>query len=241
MKIALLGYGKMGREIEEAALQNGHEIVLKINSQNFSSLSADALKIADVAIEFSKPDVVLKNIELCFGAGIPIVAGTTGWYDKLNEVKKLCEASNGSFLYASNFSIGVNLFFALNKFLAALMKNHPSYSAQITETHHIHKLDKPSGTAITLANEILSASTSLKKWALTDEPGALKINSIRQGEVTGLHTVGYTSSIDKIEITHEAFNRKGFAQGAVIAAQWLKNKKGFFEMKDVVSELLNAS
>ena len=237
MKIALLGYGKMGKEIETAAMEQEHEIVLRINSKNFSTLTSSQLKVADVVIEFSKPDVVLQNIALCFDANIPVVVGTTGWYDKLQEVKKLCSEKNGALLFASNFSIGVNLFFALNKFLAERMKNRTAYIPSVTETHHIHKLDKPSGTAITLANDIIVNNSSFKKWNLNDESDSLKINSIREGEVTGLHTVSYTSDIDKIEITHEAFSRKGFAQGAVQAAKWLHGKKGFYEFKDVVSEI----
>lgn len=239
MKIALLGYGKMGKEIEQAAVQSGHSIVLKINSQNLSLLNAHELKAVDVAIEFSNPNAVIKNITTCFDAHIPVVVGTTGWYDKMDEMKKMCEKKNGSMLFASNFSIGVNLFFELNAFLARLMKDNSVYQPAITETHHIHKLDKPSGTAITLANQIILNHPRLKSWSLQGEENKLKINALREGDVTGKHSISYTSYIDKIEITHEAFNRKGFAQGAVISAQWLKGRKGFYEMKDILKELFN--
>lgn len=239
MKIALLGYGKMGKEIEEAATNVGHRIILKINSRNANSLTPEQLKTADVAIEFSNPSSVLNNICLCIDAGVPVVVGTTGWYSNMEEIKNTCVQKNGSVLFASNFSIGVNLFFELNELLTVLMKGNFAYKPSITETHHTQKLDKPSGTAITLANQIVKNRALLKGWSLEDEPGKLKINAVRKDAITGTHTVTFASDIDKIEITHEAFNRKGFAQGAVLAAQWLQSKKGFFEMRDVIHEMIS--
>jgi len=236
MNIALIGYGKMGKEIEQLAVSMGHQIVLKINRENIAHFTYENIKKADVAIEFTQPAAAFYNISKCFDSGIPVVTGTTGWYNQLNEVKELCEMKNGSLLFASNFSIGVNLFFELNKKLAELMKPFSDYTISIEEIHHTQKLDKPSGTAITLANAIISSSPLKKNFTINEadknQEEKLFINSIRKENVVGTHVVTYQSEIDKIEIKHEAFSRKGFAQGALLASKWLIGKKGVFEMKD---------
>lgn len=236
MKIALIGYGKMGKEIEQIAISRGHEIVLKINSNNLQEFTVDNLKKADVAIEFTTPNAVLKNIYTCFDAGIPIVVGTTAWYNHLNEVKKYCAQKNASLLYASNFSVGVNLFFALNKKLAELMAPYKEYDVMIEEIHHTQKLDAPSGTAISLANDILAVHPTKKKWSLdkSDEQ-TLLIKAKRIDPCPGTHSIKYSSEIDDIEIIHTAHNRKGFAIGAVIAAEWLIGKKGVYTINDVLN------
>jgi len=236
MKIALIGYGKMGKEIEQIAIFRGHEIVLKINSNNLQEFTVDNLKKADVAIEFTTPNAVLKNIYTCFDAGIPIVVGTTAWYKHLDEVKKYCAQKNASLLYASNFSVGVNLFFALNKKLAELMAPYKEYDVMIEEIHHTQKLDAPSGTAISLANDILAVHPTKKKWSLdkSDEQ-TLLIKAKRIDPCPGTHSIKYSSEIDDIEIIHTAHNRKGFATGAVIAAEWLIGKKGVYTINDVLN------
>lgn len=235
MNIALFGYGKMGKEIEEFALQRNHTVVLKVTSENQSSLSLDYLKNVDVAIEFSTPKTVLQNINKCMEAQLPIVVGTTGWYDNFEEVKKNCIQKNGSLFYATNFSLGVNLFFKLNTYLAELMNNYNNYDVCIEEIHHIHKLDKPSGTAITLANQIIEKLNRKTEWSIEKHSSkTLFIEDKREGEIPGTHIIKYQSPIDDIEITHKAHNRKGFALGAVIAAEFLKNKKGIYTMNDIV-------
>ena len=231
MKIALLGYGRMGQAIEKVALERNHEIVIK---KDIEPLEMD-LGIADVAIDFSHPSAAFDNIKDCIDHGVPVVSGTTGWLDKFDEIKRYCVEKDGSFIYASNFSIGVNLFFNLNSYLAKMMKHIDGYEVSMEEIHHIHKLDAPSGTAITLANEVLEHSDK-DNWNIeTADKNDLFIEVKREGEVPGTHQVSYTSSIDSIEIKHTAFNRTGFALGAVVAAEWLKNKKGIFQMKDVLS------
>jgi 4-hydroxy-tetrahydrodipicolinate reductase len=235
MKIALLGYGKMGKEIESIALQRNHTIVLKVDETNASTFSIDELKQADVATEFSAPHTVIANINKCFEAQVPIVVGTTGWYDQFSEIEKSCVQKNGTLFYASNFSLGVNLFMKVNSYLAVLMNKYDTYNVEIEEIHHIHKLDKPSGTAITLANQIIEKLDRKKNWSITSkEPGALFIEDKREGEVPGTHIIKYTSEVDDIEIMHKAHNRKGFALGAVVAAEFLKGKKGIFTMKDLL-------
>jgi 4-hydroxy-tetrahydrodipicolinate reductase len=235
MNIALLGYGKMGKEIETIALQRGHQIVLKVDETNAHNIHSEDIKKADVAIEFSTPHSVIKNINMCFNAETPVVVGTTGWYDSILDVEKECLQQNGTLFYASNFSLGVNLFFKLNTYLAELMNKYPVYDVEMEEIHHIHKLDKPSGTAITLANQIVSNIERKKQWSIADcNPDTLFIKDIRKGEVPGTHVVKYHSSIDDIEIMHKAHNRKGFAQGAVIAAEYIKDKKGIFTMSDLI-------
>ncbi|MGN6601253.1 MAG: 4-hydroxy-tetrahydrodipicolinate reductase [Ginsengibacter sp.] len=237
MKIALLGYGKMGHAIEEIALQRGHEIVLKINDQNLDDLTVPNIRKADVAIEFTNPESAVKNILFCLNENVPVVCGTTGWLDELKNIEQKCKEKNGSFLYASNFSVGVNIFFELNKKLASLLKPHPAYEPAIEEIHHSQKKDAPSGTAITLAEQIIDVSDKKTKWVntLSKDENELQIISKRIGEVPGTHSVKYTSPIDDIEIIHTAHNRKGFAEGAVLAAEFIAAKKGIFSMKDVLN------
>lgn len=237
MRIALLGYGKMGKMVEHIAIERGHEIVLKVDENNYSKITTEQLLQAEIAIEFSKPAVAVHHYQWCFEAGIPVVSGTTGWLDKWEEVMELCKKRNGSFFYASNFSVGVNLFFQLNEYLAKLMSGFNAYHAHIEETHHIHKLDAPSGTAITLAEGILEHHKGYQEWALVhenDQWGVLPITAKREGEVPGIHSVWYQSSVDEIEIRHAAFSREGFALGAVLAAEFLKGKKGLYGMKDML-------
>ena len=242
MKIALLGFGKMGQLIEKIAQQRGHEIVLKISIDNPFDLTEDNLKKADVAIDFSTPDAVLQNIYACFEADVPVVVGTTGWYGKLQEVKNECDKSNSTMLYGSNFSIGVNLFFKLNKCLSKLMNDHAEYDVQLEETHHTQKLDAPSGTAITLAEGVIEHLDRKNEWInqVTDLPAEIStktdqvlIESNRVDHIPGTHSVIYSSEVDDIAITHTAHNRNGFALGAVISAEWLQNRNGFFNVADI--------
>ena len=227
MKIALLGYGRMGQAIEKIAIDRGHTIVAKIDKDN-----PDEAYKADVAINFSVPMAAYENITSAIEKKIPVVCGTTGWLDRLDEVETLCQQNEGAFLYASNFSLGVNLFFELNVKLADMMQKQPLYTASIEEIHHTQKLDKPSGTAITLAEGIPSAGNL---WHLVEDNGeGVPITSIRKDEVPGTHTVTHRSEIDEISITHTAHNRTGFALGAIIAAEWIQNKKGIFSMRDVL-------
>lgn len=231
MKIALLGYGRMGKAIEKVALERGHEIVIR---KDIEPLEVD-LGIADTAIDFSHPNAAFDNIKSCIDNGVAVVSGTTGWLDKFEEIKQYCGEKGGSFIYASNFSIGVNLFFNLNAYLAQMMHNIKGYEVGMEEIHHVHKLDAPSGTAISLANEILKHSDK-NDWSISSqEKDELYINVKREGEVPGTHSITYASAIDAIEIKHTAFNREGFALGAVVAAEWLQDKKGVFNMKDVLS------
>jgi 4-hydroxy-tetrahydrodipicolinate reductase len=242
MKIAILGYGKMGRIIEKFATERGHDIVLKVNIDNMEDLTVDNLQKADVAIDFSTPDSALSNIELCFDAKLPIVVGTTGWYGHLQEVKNKCEDGNNSLLYASNFSVGVNVFFFVNKILAKIMNRYPQYEVQVEEIHHTEKLDSPSGTAMTIAEGILSELGRKNEWVneligsgeeLITKPDQLLIESHRIEEVPGTHTVIYSSEVDDIEFKHKAHSRAGFALGAVLAAEWLQDKNGFYNIKDM--------
>ena len=227
MKIALLGYGRMGQAIEKIAIGRGHTIVAKIDKDN-----QDEPYEADVAINFSVPMAAYDNITGAIHKKIPVVCGTTGWLERLEEVETLCQQNDGAFLYASNFSLGVNLFFELNAKLAEMMQKQPLYTASIEEIHHKQKLDKPSGTAITLAEGIPSAGNA---WHLVEDNGeGVPITSIRKDEVPGTHTVTHRSEIDEISITHTAHNRTGFALGAVIAAEWIQDKKGIFSMRDVL-------
>jgi len=230
MKIALLGYGKMGQAIEKIAVQRGHEIVLKKSiDDNF-----DGLEKADVAIDFSAPDSAVTHISECLNRGIPIVSGTTGWLGKYDEMVKLCQEKNGSFIYGSNFSLGVNLFFLLNEKLSEMMKKFPDYSVEMEEIHHTQKLDAPSGTAISLANQII-ADSNYSDWKLGQTQGTtIGIEAKRIENVPGTHTVVYKSEIDEIEIKHTAHSREGFALGAVMASEWIIGKKGIFTMKDVL-------
>ncbi|MCZ8143677.1 4-hydroxy-tetrahydrodipicolinate reductase [Flavobacterium sp.] len=230
MNIALLGYGKMGKVIERIALERGHAIVVRKTRQN----TFEGLETADVAIDFSIPDAAVENITACLQAGIPVVSGTTGWLAQYEAMKTLCEKQNGAFLYGSNFSLGVNLFFELNQKLAQLMAKFPQYAVDMEEIHHTQKLDKPSGTAITLAEGLLPY-TGFTAWSLDKKATeALYIDVKRENEVPGTHSIFYRSAVDTIEIKHTAHNREGFAYGAVIAAEWLATRKGVFTMKDVL-------
>ncbi|MBL0341751.1 MAG: 4-hydroxy-tetrahydrodipicolinate reductase [Bacteroidetes bacterium] len=244
MKLALIGYGKMGKELEKAALSRGHEVVLKVNSENSLSIKPINLDSADVAIEFSTPKAVPGNIRMCFSSGLPVVVGTTGWYEELDAIKNECINGNQSMIYASNFSIGVNILFELNRMMANIMNHQPDYDVSIEEIHHSHKLDSPSGTALVLAKDIISLLERKERWIDIDpdsneethkHPGDLTINSMRLGEVIGTHIVKYRSNVDKLELRHEAYNRTGFAEGAIIAAEWLMNKKGCFTMQDLLN------
>jgi 4-hydroxy-tetrahydrodipicolinate reductase len=231
MKIALLGYGKMGLAIEKIAVERGHEIVLRKKKND----TYNGLEQADVAIDFSVPDAAVPHLKKALTTRIPVISGTTGWLERYNDIVDLCQKENGTFLYASNFSLGVNLFFELNSHLAKLMATHSNYDVAMEEIHHTQKLDAPSGTAITLANGIIENSHYMQ-WTL-DEPTLtddLKINVKRINHVPGTHVVSYTSEIDTIEIKHTAHSRIGFALGAVIAAEWIVNKKGIYTMKDVL-------
>ena len=244
MKIALLGYGKMGKIIEKIATDRKHEIVLTIDHDNLHDLTAENLQKADVAIEFSTPGTTLSNIRHCLNAGVPIVVGTTGWYDEIPALKQECQENNKTMIYASNFSVGVNIFFHVNRVLAKLMNNYPYYDVQVEEIHHVQKLDSPSGTAITIAEGILENLVAKQKWVnvLTDSNGnsddnikadELLIESHRIDSVPGTHTVIYDSEVDTIEFKHTAHNRNGFALGAVLAAEWIKDKRGFYSVQDM--------
>lgn len=235
MRILLLGYGKMGKTIEKIALERGHSIVGKIDIDNRSEMDALQPADVDVAIEFSAPEAAYHNITYCLKKGWPVVSGTTGWLEHRAEIEKLCVQQNGAFFYASNYSIGVNLFFRLNRQLARLM-NGRGYEQYMTEIHHIHKLDAPSGTAITLAEAITDEIDNLEGWKLAPETesGYLQITSKRDGEVPGTHIVRYESEVDTIEISHTAHSRAGFALGAVVSAEWLPGRNGVFGMNDLL-------
>lgn len=236
MKIALIGYGKMGKTIEQIAVSRGHEIVSIVDINNPEEIHSDNFKSADVAIEFTIPASAFNNYMNCFAAGVPVVSGTTGWLDRIDEIKEKCEKEGKTFFYASNFSIGVNIFFALNKHLAKIMNNFPAYDVKMTETHHIHKLDAPSGTAITLAEGIIENMDRKDRWTLetTEQPTDLPIHAIREGEVPGIHEITYESDVDYITIKHDAKSRAGFALGAVVAAEFTAGKKGFLGMEDML-------
>ncbi len=237
MKIALIGYGKMGKEIEKIALDRGHEIVLKIDITNPEDLNITNLKKADVAIEFTIPSSATANYKLCFEAGIPVVSGTTGWLEQMPQVHKLCNELGGTFFYASNYSVGVNIFFALNKKLAELMADRSEYNIEMKEIHHTQKLDAPSGTAITLAEGIMENIPDKKAWVnyTTTDANEIGIISEREGQVPGTHIIKYDSEVDYIEITHSAKSRKGFAFGAVLAAEYCIGKKGILNMNDLLN------
>lgn len=236
MKIAIIGYGKMGKEIEKIASERGHSVALKISSENVTDFNFDNLKEVDVAIEFTNPDLAVNNINVCLASNTPIVVGTTGWYSDFDEVRNNVVQNDGSLLHATNCSIGVNLFFKLNKSLAKMMDKHNEYDVKMEETHHTQKLDAPSGTAITLAEGIVDNSDSKDLWVKGDAHASnqLSVVSHRIENVPGTHQINYTSEIDDIEIKHTAHNRKGFAMGAVIAAEYIVDKKGIFTMEDVL-------
>ena len=232
MRIALLGYGRMGKMIEQVALARGHKIVLKIDAESDDF----DISLVDVAIDFSIPSAAVQNISNCLKNGIPIVSGTTGWLENYDSIVSLCKERDGAFIYASNFSLGVNIFFELNRKLAKIMGDLDQYEVDIEEIHHTQKLDAPSGTAITLAEDIIN-STNHRGWSLEVKEGEnlLPIESKRIAKVPGTHTINYKSNVDRISMTHEAFNREGFALGAVIAAEWLIGKTGIFSMQDVLN------
>ncbi len=237
MKIAILGYGKMGKEIEQVALQREHSVGLIIDIDNTDDLNKENLSRVDVAIDFSIPTSAYDNILACFDAGVPIVSGTTGWLEHIEDIKKRCNETNNTFFYASNYSLGVNIFRQVNKKLAVLMNNFPQYNVNIEEVHHTQKLDAPSGTAITLANEIMELIERKSSWDLNKESNAdkLQITAVREGEVFGIHRIKYDSEVDFIEITHSAKNRKGLALGAMMAAEFIWDKKGIFTMDDLLN------
>lgn len=231
MKIALLGYGKMGKTIERLALERGHSIVLKIDKDD----TEIPINKAEVAIDFSLPEAAFDNISLCLNNHVPVVSGTTGWLEKYNDAVALCNQKQGAFLYASNYSLGVNIFFELNKKLAKMMQPFTDYEVKMEEIHHTRKLDAPSGTAITLAEGIIE-NTNNTKWGLNEtEKNTVPIVAKRIGDVPGTHIINYNSIVDQIEIKHTAHNRDGFALGAIIAAEWLVGKKGVYSMKDVLN------
>ena len=236
MNIAIVGYGKMGKEIERIAQDRGHHIVLKIDENNVNSVISENLKNVDVAIEFSVPQSAFTNISLMLDHKVPVVSGTTGWVDKLDLIIERCKNDQGTFFYASNYSIGVNLFFNLNKKLAQLMNHFPDYEISIEETHHSQKIDAPSGTAITLANDLIQAIDHKEEWKKekAESEESIVIKSYREGTVPGNHKVIYESSFDKITIEHDAKSRKGFAIGAVLAAEFIKDKKGYFTMNELL-------
>lgn len=236
MKIALIGYGKMGKAIEEVAIAKGHEIVLKIDVQNNHEFTKENIEKAEVAIEFTGPHSAFENVKKCIELGIPVVSGSTGWLDKWNEIEALCKTKNGCVVYSSNYSIGVNLFFEINKQLAKLMEPYNEYDVSMTELHHTEKKDAPSGTAISLAEQILANMGRKHQWVNSPSlsPNDLVITSERIDPAPGTHTVTYGSSIDTIEITHTAHTRKGFASGAVLAAEFANQKSGIFTMKEVL-------
>ncbi|MDB5195829.1 MAG: dapB [Flaviaesturariibacter sp.] len=236
MRIALIGYGKMGHMIEDVAQQRGHQIVMRIGIENKEDLTAANLATADVAIEFTAPDSAFANVTFCLDAGVPVVSGSTGWNDRLSSAKAYAAEKNGTFLHASNFSIGVNIFFEINKLLAKLMQSQPDYEVAVKEVHHTEKKDAPSGTAVTIAEQILANLSRKKNWVNEETTNAqeLAIISERIDPAPGTHYVKYTSDIDDIEIIHTAHNRKGFALGAVLAAEFIHDKKGIFTLQDVL-------
>ena len=237
MRIALIGYGKMGKAIEEVALQRGHEIVIKIDQPNLNEFTKENMAKAEAAIEFTSPHTAYDNVKKCLEFDVPVICGSTGWTERLEEMKNICTDKNGAFIYSSNYSVGVNIFFEVNKKLAALMAPHPAYEVILEETHHTQKKDAPSGTAITLAEQILEQVKRKKQWVneISDNTKDLEIISQRIDPAPGTHSIKYSSAIDDIEIIHTAHNRKGFATGAVLAAEFLKDRKGFFTMKDVLN------
>ncbi len=239
MKIALIGYGKMGKAIEEIALQNGHEIVLRIGIENLEDFTIENVQKADVAIEFTSPHSAAGNIKKCMDAGIAVVCGSTGWLAQWPEIEKYCMEKNGALLYASNFSIGVNLFFEVNSFLASLMAKHADYHVTLEEIHHTQKKGAASGTAITLAEQVMRHITGKKHWVnhISDNENELEIISERIDPAPGTHKIKYSSAIDDIEIIHTAHSRKGFASGAVLAAEFIYGKKGIFEFKDILKSM----
>jgi len=236
MKIALVGYGKMGKEIEKIALDRGHKIVSKIDVTSSDSFDDDSFKSADVAIEFTRPEAAFNNYQNCFKNNIPVVSGTTGWLDQLPAIEKACKEDGQTFFYASNFSLGVNIFFEINKQLAKIMNKVKEYEVSMEEVHHTQKLDEPSGTAITLAEGIINNLERKNNWTLdTAKEDEINIKAIREGQVPGIHTIKYDSPVDEIIIHHSAKSRQGFALGAVLAAEFTQGKKGMLSMNDLLN------
>jgi len=235
MRIAIIGYGRMGKEIHKTALKRGHEVKLVVDRDNMDDLNSKSLEDIEVAIEFSQPDSAVSNILRCLEEGIPVVSGTTGWQDRFGEISDAVSKLDGTFLYASNFSIGVNILFSINKQLSAIMKRFDGYTPSIREVHHIKKLDAPSGTAISLAGDI-SRFTSWDGWMAGTGPSGTKIriDSIREGDITGIHEIEWVSETDMISLRHEAFSRSGFAVGAVFAAEFASKRKGLLTMGDLL-------
>lgn len=237
MKIALLGYGKMGKEIETLASERGHQTVLKIDVSNLDELTHENLRKADVAIDFTTPDSAVRNMLFCFDAGVPVVCGTTGWNRDISMVSSACLSKGQSLFYASNFSIGVNVLFAVNEYLAGIMNRYGQYGVSIEEVHHTQKLDAPSGTAISIAEQIISKLDRKNSWSLENkenDPGSIHITAVREGDIKGTHTVLYESEVDLISLRHHSKSRKGLALGAVMAAEFLKDRKGVFTMRDLL-------
>lgn len=245
MKIALIGYGRMGRMIEKIALERGNEIVSVIDVENPQDFESDAFKSADVAIEFTIPSQGVENILKCFRAGVPVVSGTTGFASELPRLRGLCEKGEGTLLHSTNFSIGVNIFRAVNRYLSKIMGDFPAYKPFMSETHHIHKLDHPSGTAHTLATELVENNINVEGWfdpTAEHKPETfMPVSSVREGEVPGIHTIKWDSDVDSITISHSAKSRAGFALGAVRAAEWLAGKKGFYTMSEMLSDITHTS
>jgi len=237
MKIAIIGYGKIGHMIETTALNRGHEIGSKIDLGDDRLMKLESLKQHDIGIEFTGPDSAYSNISRCLDAGLPVVSGSTGWTERLGELKDRCDSEGHAFFYASNFSLGVNILFHLNKQLAKIMDAYQPYDVDLTEIHHVHKLDSPSGTAITMAEDILERICRKNKWSMADKTAneELKIQSLREGEIAGIHEVRYESEYDEILLRHSAKDRRGFALGAVMAAEYLQGKKGFHTMQDMLN------
>ena len=245
MKIAIVGYGRMGRLIEQIARERGNEIVAVIDIDNRADFESEAFRSADVAIEFSVPSAGYDNILQCFRAGVPVVSGTTGFADRLPELKEMCAKGEGTLLHSTNFSIGVNIFRALNRYMARIMADFPSYRPYMSETHHIHKLDHPSGTAVTLADELVENYGRAEGWyepTIEKKPESwMPVSTIREGEVPGIHTIKWESDVDYISLTHSAKSRAGFATGAVEAAMWLAGRKGYFTMGEMLSDITHTS
>ncbi|MDI3527872.1 MAG: 4-hydroxy-tetrahydrodipicolinate reductase [Tenuifilum sp.] len=236
LKIAIIGYGKMGHQVESVATERGHKIVLTIDNNNLNDLTTENLKMVDVAIEFTSPETAYKNVKKCFEAGIPVVCGTTGWNNQLEELIKVAQKGENTFFYASNFSIGVNIFFKITRYASALIERFGSYSPEIAEIHHTQKIDAPSGTAISIANILADELSNYNGWTLKPETSDEKIpiEAIREGTVPGTHIVNFNSEIDSITLKHEAKSRRGFALGAVMAAEFIHGQKGFFNMDDLL-------
>lgn len=246
LKIGLFGYGKMGRAIESLLSAQNNDamtndamttIAWRITQENRTEVTPELLRQADVVIEFTRPEAAFENVMLCLRAGVPVVSGTTGWLKKLPEAQDFCQKNGGALLWASNFSVGVNLFFALNSYLSKLMNERAEYAPSVTEIHHVHKLDAPSGTAVTLVNELIAQANRFSGWELAPtlpKAGEIPVTAVREGEVPGTHVVKWQSATDEISIEHRAHSRAGFASGAILAAKWLAGKRGVFSMKDVL-------